>query len=112
MHNLGVEKVTLSYELNYKQIKYLVECYEKRYGKHPNLEVIVDSYPMVMVSKYNLLKKYNECDGYLADRFNNKYRVIIKNNFMHIYNYKRLVLNDNYYDIGVNNIRINKEVGN
>ena len=112
MHNLGVEKVTLSYELNYKQIKYLVECYEKRYNKHPNLEVIVDSYPMVMVSKYNLLNRYGKKEGYLIDRFNNKYKVVVKNDFMHIYNYKKVILNDNYFDIGINNIRTNKEVGN
>ena len=108
LHSLGVEKVTLSYELSYKQIKQLVETYEKKYNCHPNLEVIVDSYPEVMISKYRLLDK----EGYLIDRFNNKYKIKIKNDFMYIYNYKKVLLNDNFFNIGINNIRVNKEVEN
>lgn len=107
LHSIGVNKVTLSYELNYKQIKKLIECYEKRYECHPNLEVIVDSNPEVMVCKYNMLKKYNKNYGYLIDRFNNKYKIEIKNNFMYIYNYKRKTLEEDYFKIGVNSIRIN-----
>ena len=107
LHSLGVNKITLSYELNYKQIKNLINNYEKRYNKHPNLEVIIDSYPEVMICKYNMLKKHNVSEGYLIDRFNNKYKLKIKNNFMYIYNFKKIKLNDNYFDIGINNIRIN-----
>ena len=107
MHSLGVNKVTLSYELNYKQIKYLVECYKKRYNKNPNLEVIVDSNVEVMVSKYNMLKKYNKKEGYLIDRFKNKYEIKIKDNLMYIYHFKRIVDSSNYFDIGVNSIRVN-----
>lgn len=106
LHSMGVNKITLSYELNFKQIKYLIECYEKRYGRHPNLEVIIDSYPEVMVCKYNMLKKYNKNNGYLIDRFNNKYKIEIKDNLMHIFNYKKIKLEENYFDIGVNSIRI------
>lgn len=109
LHSIGVNKITLSYELNYNQIKNLVNTYHKRYNKHPNLEVIVDSYPEVMISKYNLLKK--EKKGYLIDRFKNKYKIMVKNNFMYIYNYKRIILNENYFELGINNIRINREVG-
>jgi len=108
LHSTGVKMVTLSYELNYKQIKKLVETYRKNYNKHPNLEVIIDSYPEVMVSKYNLLNKYNKKEGYLVDRFNNYYKIKVSNNLMHIYNFKKIELKDNYFDIGVNNIRINK----
>ena len=107
LHSQGVNKVTLSYELNYKQIKYLIESYEKRYNKHPNVEVIVVSYPEAMICKYNILKKYNKKEGYLIDRFNNKYKLKIKNNFMYIYHFKKIKLEDNYFDIGINNIRIN-----
>ena len=107
MHSLGVNKVTLSYELNYKQIKYLVECYKKRYNKNPNLEVIVDSNVEVMVSKYNMLKKYDKKEGYLIDRFKNKYKVKIKDNLMYIYHFKRTVDSSNYFDIGINSIRVN-----
>ena len=60
-----------------------------------------------MVCKYNILKKYNKQEGYLIDRFNNKYKIKVKNNFMYIYNYKRRKLEENYFEIGINNIRIN-----
>ena len=107
LHSLGVNKITLSHELNYKQIKYLVDSYEKRYNKHPNLEVITDSFIEAMICKYNILKKYGKEEGYLIDRFNNKYKLKVKNNFMYIYNFKRTKKEENYFDIGINNIRIN-----
>ena len=109
LHSIGVNKITLSYELNYKQIKKLVECYKKRYNKHPNLEVIVEANEEAMICKYNMLKKYNKKEGYLIDRFNNKYKIKVKNNFMYIYNYKRRYLKEDYFEIGINNIRINIE---
>jgi len=107
LHSIGAKTITLSYELNYKQIKFLIESYKERYNKHPNLEVIVESNEEVMVCKYNMLKKYNKEKGYLIDRFNNKYKIKIKNNLMYIYNYKRRKLIENYFEIGINNIRIN-----
>lgn len=107
LHSLGVKKITLSYELNYKQIKNLITSYEKKYGSHPNVEVIVDSREEAMICKYNMLKKYNKDQGLLVDRFGNKYKLIIKDNFMYIYNFKRRKLEENYYDIGVNSVRIN-----
>ena len=107
LHSLGVKKITLSYELNYKQIKNLIDSYKERYNKHPNLEVIVEANEEAMVCKYNMLRKYNKDSGYLIDRFNNKYELKIKNNLMHIYDYKRRKLEEDYFGIGVNNIRIN-----
>ena len=107
LHSLGVKKITLSYELNYKQIKNLIDSYKERYNKHPNLEVIVEANEEAMVCKYNMLRKYNKDSGYLIDRFNNKYELKIKNNLMYIYDYKRRKLEEDYFGIGVNNIRIN-----
>ena len=106
LYSLGVNKITLSYELNYKQIKTLIDNYHNRYNKHPNLEVIVESNPEVMVCRYNMLKKYSKKEGYLIDRFNNKYKLKVKDNLMYIYHFKRIKLENNYFDIGVNNIRI------
>lgn len=106
LHSIGVKRVTLSYELNYNQIKKLINCYHERYNKHPNLEIIVDSYPEVMVSKYKLITNGN---GILMDRFSNKYNIKIKNNLMHIYNFKKIILNEDYFKLGINNIRIDKE---
>lgn len=109
LDSLGVDKITLSLELNYNQIKKLIECYHERYKCHPNLEVIVSGHEEVMICKYNLLKEYNVNNGYLIDRFNNKYKLITKDNLMYIYNYKTRKLEENYFDIGINNIRINIE---
>ena len=107
LHSIGVNKITLSYELNYKQIKMLVDSYKTRYKKHPNLEVLTDAFEEVMVCKYNILKKYNKKEGYLLDRFNNKYKVVNKDNLMYIYNYNKRNLKDDYYSIGINYVRKN-----
>ena len=104
LHSLGVNKVTLSYELNYNQIKNLVDSYHKRYNAHPNLEIIVNGYPEAMVCKYKL-----DAD-YLKDRFNNLFKIKIRDNYMYIYNYKKINLKEDYYKIGINSIRINNEI--
>lgn len=108
LHRLGVNKITLSYELTYNQVKSLIDNYHSRYNKHPNLEVITSSYAEAMVCKYNMLSKYKVEKGHLIDRFNNKYYVKIKDNLMYIFDYKKTILKDDYHSIGVNYIRVNK----
>lgn len=104
LHSLGVDKITLSYELDYNKIKDIIDSYHKRYNKHPNLEVIVSGYPEVMVSKYKL-------DGeYLKDRFNNLFRVKVIDDYMYIYHYKKINLKEDYYKIGINWIRESREL--
>ena len=107
LHSVGVNKITLSHELNYKQVKTLIDSYVSRYKKHPNLEVIISGYEEAMICKYNMLKKYNKEKGYLIDRFNNKYKIVIKDSLMYIYNFRKRDLKENYFDIGVNYIRDN-----
>ena len=107
LHSLGVNRITLSHELNYKQIKLLVDSYHARYKKHPNLEVIIESNIEAMICKYNMLKKYNKDTGILKDKYNNKYKVVNKDNLMYIYDYKKTKLDGNFYDIGINSTRIN-----
>lgn len=104
LHSLGVDKITLSYELNTKQIKDIVDNYHKKYHKHPNLEVIVSGYPEAMVCKY----KIN--GDYLKDRFNNLFKIKIRDDYMYIYHYKEININDDLYKIGINYIRDNKEI--
>ena len=104
LHSLGVERVTLSYELNEDQIKELVDNYIKRYNKYPNLELIIKGYEEVMISKYKLID-----NAYLVDKFNNKFKIKIKNNLMHIYNYKCRNMTNDYYKMGINYLRINKD---
>ncbi len=111
LHSLGVEKVTLSLELNNSQIKKIIDCYHERYNKHPNLEVIVCDLPEAMILKYDLFDgKYKpNSKYYIKDKFNNKFKVIRKNNLTYIYNYYS-INNSDYsmlYSIGVNNLREN-----
>ena len=108
LHSLGAKRVTLSYELNDKQIKNIIDCYIKRYKKHPNVELIASGYEEVMISKYSLNKQYKRDKLYLRDMYGNKFRVITKEDGMHIYNYRKRNIYDNkYYDMGVNSLRIN-----
>lgn len=61
LHNMGVERVTLSYELNRKEIQDLIEAYQKTNGGLPNLEMIVYGRADLMYTKYCPLKKQNLC---------------------------------------------------
>lgn len=108
LHSMSVNKITLSYELDYDQVRQLIQTYEKRYKKHPNLEVIVSSHPEVMISKFDLTKYYNK-DNLLLNG-NNTYIVKSRDNYMSLYLKELKIDNNNYFDIGINNIRENIEV--
>ena len=89
-------------------IENLVNSYINRYNKRPNLELIVYGYPVIMCSKYSLNKEYNKDILYLKDRFNNKFRVITKNNIMYVYFYNKIDKYDKkYYEMGINRLRFN-----
>lgn len=109
LHALGVSRVTLSYEMNDIQIENLIKNYINRYNKRPNLELIVKSTPEVMVSKYNLLKKYNieNNNNYLCQK-NKKFKIVTKNDLMYIYNFEKIDKKDyqKYFDMGINYLRI------
>ncbi len=108
LHSMGSSCVTLSYEMTDSDIENLVNSYINRYNKRPNLELIVYGYPVIMCSKYSLNKEYNKNILYLKDRFNNKFRVITKNNIMYIYFYNKIDKYDKkYYEIGINRLRFN-----
>lgn len=111
LHSLGARRVTLSYELDDIQIKNIIDNYHSRYGKEPNVELIVSAYEEVMISKFSLNNYYNSDKLYLRDMFGNKYKVITKNDLMYIYSYrKRENYNTKYYDMGVNSLRINMDI--
>lgn len=112
LHSMNVSQVTLSYELADSQIKDLIIAYQKRYLKHPNLELVVYGDLEVMVSKYNFNQKYQSNNFTLEDRFHNKYPIMIKQGLMHIYNYKRRNYKDTdrYFAMGINNLRYNLEL--
>ena len=112
LHSLGVKRVALSIEMNDYQIKTLINNYEELFGKHPNVEVVVDTLPEAMVIKYDLFNgKYDsKNDYYLKDKFGNKFKVIRRDNLTVIFNYERLVKEDPeyLYELGVNALRYDK----
>ena len=112
LHSNNVKQICLSYELTDTQIKNLIDAYHNRYQKHPNLELVIYGNLEAMVSKYNINKKYNVTNSILEDRFKNKYPIVIRNDLMHIYDYKKRNLKDHnkYFDMGINNLRYNKDV--
>ncbi len=109
LHNLNARRVTLSSELNFNQIKNIIDSYYNRFKKYPNIEVINDGYMEAMICKFDLNKMYGINIGYLKDEFNNKYKVVSSKDYMTIYNYKKVskVDDNSYYSIGVNILRNN-----
>lgn len=108
LHSLGVNRVTLSYELSKEQIKTLINNFYKRYNTYPNLELIVYSKIEAMVSKFNINNYYKtKEDLFLVDKFNNHYIIKNRNGYMYIIDYKDHFLSDykEYYDLGINSIR-------
>ncbi len=107
LHSLGVKRVTLSLELLDKQIENLIKSYLKRYQKRPNLELIIKTRMEVMVLKFQYSKYFHEPVAYLVDRFQNKYKIIEKNNLTYIYDYKKLELfnPEKYFQMGINYLR-------
>lgn len=61
LHRLGAERVTLSYELNKKQIRDLIDTYYEENEGYPVLEMIVYGRAPLMFTKYCPLKKMNQC---------------------------------------------------
>ena len=61
LHKLGVKRITLSYELNKKQIRDLIEAYYKKNDGYPALEMIVYGKAPLMFTKYCPLEKMDLC---------------------------------------------------
>ena len=112
LHSLNVTQVTLSYELTDTQIKDLIDSYHRRYQKHPNLELVVSGYLEAMVSKYNIGQKYKGNKLSLEDRFKNRYPIIIKEELMYIYHYKKREYSnpEHFFELGINNLRYNLDL--
>ena len=61
LHRLGAERVTLSYELNKKQIKDMIDAYYEANDGYPALEMIVYGRAPLLFTKYCPLKKMGLC---------------------------------------------------
>ena len=61
LYRLGAKRVTLSYELNKRQIEDLMNAYYEENDGYPALEMIVYGKAPLMFTKYCPLKKMNQC---------------------------------------------------
>ena len=61
LYRLGAKRVTLSYELNRRQIQELIASYEEANGGNPALEMIVYGRAPLLFTKYCPLKKMGQC---------------------------------------------------
>ncbi len=61
LHRLGAKRVTLSYELNKRQIEDLQKAYYEANDGYPALEMIVYGKAPLLFTKYCPLKKMNQC---------------------------------------------------
>lgn len=61
LYRLGAARVTLSYEMNKKQIEDLIDAYYEENDGYPALEMIVYGRAPLMFTKYCPLKKMNQC---------------------------------------------------
>ncbi|MBP3635804.1 MAG: U32 family peptidase [Bacilli bacterium] len=118
LHEQGVKKVTLSYELDHTLLKELVNSYRKRYNESPNLEVVIYGKPELMISRYCILNTYlkidkcnlcNSNDYYLVDKYNKKFPIRSENCYMKILNYNNINIIDKIDElrsIGVTNFKL------
>lgn len=61
LYRLGAKRVTLSYELNKKQIRELIDAYYNENEGYPALEMIVYGRAPLMFTKYCPMRKMNLC---------------------------------------------------
>ena len=61
LYRLGAKRVTLSYELNKRQIGELIDAYYKENDGYPALEMIVYGRAPLLFTKYCPLKKMGQC---------------------------------------------------
>ena len=61
LHKMGAKRVTLSYEINRRQLEELVSAYRRDNGGPPALEMIVYGRAPLMFTKYCPLKKMGQC---------------------------------------------------
>ena len=121
LHENGVNRVTVSQELNELDIESLANNYKKTYETCPNLEKVVYGRDELMITKYcPIAKTYDTNIGcnlcyknqyYLKDRFGEMYPLINDGNCnIKIMHSKPLVLID-YLDFflkqGINTLRLN-----
>lgn len=118
LHERGVKKVTLSYELDDDSIEQLIKSYKSRYNETPNLEVVIYGKTELMISKYCILNTYlakGKCslcknnDYYLVDKYNKKFPIRSENCYMKILNNENINMIDRLDELktlGITNFKL------
>lgn len=99
LEELGVNKITLSSELNIEEILHICDTFEKRYQHKPNLQVFIYGKIELMILKHcipkmhvnkdkncSLCKNSNKYE--LIDRNNKKYAILMNKKINKVLNYK------------------------
>lgn len=69
LHDLGAKRITLSYEINKKQLDNLLNSYLEENGALPSLEMIVYGHAPLLVTRYCPLKTLNQCGTCRTKRY-------------------------------------------
>ncbi|MGX8796732.1 DUF3656 domain-containing U32 family peptidase [Fusibacter sp. JL298sf-3] len=69
LFKLGAKRVTLSYELNKRQIEELVSAYHRENDGYPALEMVVYGRAPLLFTKYCPLKKMDQCGKCRTNRY-------------------------------------------
>lgn len=69
LYKLGASSVTISHELNKKQIAAMLDAFNKNYGFYPNVEMVVYGRQNLMVTKYCPLLKMGLCGTCKTTRY-------------------------------------------
>lgn len=69
LHKLGAKRITVSYEINKKQLDDIIKAYRQANGGDPCLEMIVYGRAPLLFTKYCPLKKMNQCSQCRKCRF-------------------------------------------
>ena len=107
LHTHGVKRVMLSMELSSTQIEELIETYQMRYHKKPNLEYFFTSHPEVMITKFNLLDYFHAKKKLtMQDQKGHHFQIQKSGNYTKIY-YEKEAFEEtpkSIFSLGVNTI--------
>lgn len=105
LYRMGASRITLSYELEENQIKEMIDAFKKRLKMSPNVEVVTDGYPEILLTKVNIPLKYKSGSNLtLKDRKGKTYSLKYFNNLTHIYHSDAINLNQKRLEnIGITN---------
>lgn len=83
LHKLGYKCVTLSVELNNKEIEDLLANFKNKFGFNPNVELFSLGRVELMIIKGDIFKENNNVE--LIDSKNRRFKILYEDGYTHIY---------------------------